>query len=409
MRVRPCLCIETMVVLTLCIIFVYWPLSCDNCSTKNVTVIDILANNNYETASKVDILLVKLTDDLMQAREGSADAVDHIARVNKFIAKNPQTLVIERLERMAPFLDRKSMNTFLNEKIVNCSSSEPEQQQSQQQQQEEDNKYNFTLKAPIFAIIRDEDVFNVQENDTVKLDDGKLQAILKPMKFPMIVKSLVACGPSFAHEMAIAFNEQGLKQVLVKARQFKHDDNDNHCENHGSSSNGGSGIPLPVMIQHFVNHDALIYKIYVLGKHTFAQTRPSIRNFSQHEGDVLYFNSQTSMPELLMDPKQFEMKKQGILPKWWDITDKQEVAHWHEVSQVMSNATDMHIFGYDVCIENNNDDDTGNNNGKKKNYYIVDFNYFPGYKGITNVHELMLEHLLEQHQKHQQQQQNKQQ
>jgi hypothetical protein len=38
-------------------------------------------------------------------------------------------------------------------------------------------------------------------------------------------------------------------------------------------------IPLPVVVQQYINHDAKLYKVYVIAEDTFVQARESIRNF----------------------------------------------------------------------------------------------------------------------------------
>lgn len=99
--------------------------------------------------------------------------------------------------------------------------------------------------APLYAIVEDKSVnfHNLMSQNC--------------LKFPLVMKTLLACGPAFAHEMAIVFNMDALHQVM-----------------------DAGTIPTPLLLQHFVNHDALIHKIYVLGDSVFAQIRPSIRNFT---------------------------------------------------------------------------------------------------------------------------------
>lgn len=74
-----------------------------------------------------------------------------------------------------------------------------------------------------------------------------------------MVKTTAACGAIETHEMAIVFNVDNLFQVLTDRSKYK--------------------IPLPVVIQQYINHDATLYKVYVIGKETFVQARQSIRNF----------------------------------------------------------------------------------------------------------------------------------
>ena len=56
---------------------------------------------------------------------------------------------------------------------------------------------------------------------------------------PLIVKPLVACGVSHSHSMALVLDESALCQL-------------------------GGRVPLPAVVQEFVNHGGQQYKVYVL-------------------------------------------------------------------------------------------------------------------------------------------------
>lgn len=60
--------------------------------------------------------------------------------------------------------------------------------------------------------------------------------------------------------MAIVFDIQHLYEVLInKDKKYK--------------------ILLPVVVQQYINHNATLYKVYVVAEHTYVQARESIRNF----------------------------------------------------------------------------------------------------------------------------------
>ena len=92
------------------------------------------------------------------------------------------------------------------------------------------------------------------------------------------------------------------------------------------------------------------------------------------------FNSQTSFPESLMSAEHLALKKQNALPKMWVINDEQE--KWHHLAQIIRSALQMELFGFDVCVESGT--------GK---CYVVDINYFPGYKGVPDLYGLILNQL----------------
>ena len=72
----------------------------------------------------------------------------------------------------------------------------------------------------------------------------------------------MAHGSSFSHKMAIIFNEAGL-----------------------------ADIKPPCVAQTFVNHNAVLYKIFVIGDQYFVVERPSLKNFKA--GGIYHCNSGT--------------------------------------------------------------------------------------------------------------------
>ncbi|GLC44431.1 hypothetical protein PLESTB_000470400 [Pleodorina starrii] len=100
---------------------------------------------------------------------------------------------------------------------------------------------------------------------------------------PYIVKPVVACGTPDSHSMAL---------VLLPLQQ---------------AAEGLTGLPLPAVVQEFVNHDATIFKVYVAGDKVFHTVRPSIPNVPRDltaalqlaPAGVLRFDSLKSLPTSL--------------------------------------------------------------------------------------------------------------
>ena len=53
------------------------------------------------------------------------------------------------------------------------------------------------------------------------------------------------------------------------------------------------------------------------------------------------------------------------------------------VCKFISKETDSHIYGIDIVEQV----ETGD-------YYLIDMNYFPGYKNLTNIRELIHDYIL---------------
>jgi Inositol 1,3,4-trisphosphate 5/6-kinase ATP-grasp domain len=80
------------------------------------------------------------------------------------------------------------------------------------------------------------------------------EALLAQTQFPVICKRIVACGSPSSHQMAIACS----REAMIK-------------------ENGFDGTWL---VQQYINHDGMIYKVYVLGSYVYIQPRPSLPNIS---------------------------------------------------------------------------------------------------------------------------------
>lgn len=70
------------------------------------------------------------------------------------------------------------------------------------------------------------------------------------VQFPIVCKPQEAHGSSDAHRMMIIFNAAGLRSIKV-----------------------------PCVAQSFVNHDAVLYKVFVVGDIFHVVRRPSFENF----------------------------------------------------------------------------------------------------------------------------------
>lgn len=155
------------------------------------------------------------------------------------------------------------------------------------------------------------------------------------IQFPVICKSLTACGTNDSHGMAICFNEKSLKNIIMSDK-----------------------INLPVVVQQFINHDGVVHKIYVVGSQVWVQHRESIKNLSPGTQDAIIFNSQDKLPESLrMDVKSNQ--KTPLMP----------MKLVSEITKSIKKLLGFGLFGYDVVTDVNS-----------QKHYIIDVNYFPGKK-----------------------------
>ena len=166
-----------------------------------------------------------------------------------------------------------------------------------------------------------------------KNDIETIKEVTSHLHFPLLAKPKEGISNTAAHSMRIATTPEALV-----------------------------GVPVPCLLQEYVNHGAVVYKIYALGDHMEVTARTSSRDILPGENFVLDFHSQHST-----DNNGF-----------WDHTvNLKEVVIPYEKFAVLSKAIrknlNLHLVGFDILID------------KEGKYWIVDVNYFPGYKMIENL------------------------
>ncbi|XP_030400199.1 inositol-tetrakisphosphate 1-kinase-like [Gopherus evgoodei] len=174
------------------------------------------------------------------------------------------------------------------------------------------------------------------------------------LTFPLICKTRVAHGPS-SHEMALIFNEEGLEEVSA-----------------------------PCLLQSFINHDAVLFKVFVVGSSHFVVRRPSLKNFPRGESarKSIFFNScSVSKPESCS--RLTELDEATLEP-----TPPSDNVVCRAVRGLRS-ALGLSLFGLDLIVEKQ----TGR-------CAVIDVNAFPGYEGVPEFFSALLNHietLLESH------------
>ncbi|XP_060204148.1 inositol-tetrakisphosphate 1-kinase 1-like [Lycium barbarum] len=162
------------------------------------------------------------------------------------------------------------------------------------------------------------------------------------MKFPLIAKPVTANARADAHQMFLVLNKDGL-----------------------------NGIKAPVIIQEFVNHGGVIFKVYVAGDHVKCVKRKSLTDITEEKPG----NSDNLIPFSLISSEQSDES----FAKLMEAAKMPPLSFINEVSKQLRHALNLHLFNYDMI----RDSKDGNR------YLIIDINYFPGYAKVPE-YEAML-------------------
>uniref|UniRef100_A0A8C6PBI0 Inositol-tetrakisphosphate 1-kinase n=1 Tax=Nothobranchius furzeri TaxID=105023 RepID=A0A8C6PBI0_NOTFU len=237
-------------------------------------------------------------------------------RLQDYIDAHPETIVLDPLPAIRTLLDRCKSYQLIH-RLEKCMQDE-------------------RICSPPFMVLNTECSPDVLE-----------QIKQQGLTFPFICKTRVAHGTN-SHEMAIIFNEEDLKDVKP-----------------------------PCVIQSFINHNAVLYKVFVVGESYTVVERPSLKNFPSGPADrkAIFFNSHNvSKPESSSDLTSRENVEGVSEPPNDDVI--------RELSRLLREALGVSLFGIDVIINNQ----TGQ-------HAVIDINAFPGYEGVPEFFNDLLNHI----------------
>ncbi|GAB5591964.1 hypothetical protein Unana1_06864 [Umbelopsis nana] len=153
----------------------------------------------------------------------------------------------------------------------------------------------------------------------------------------------------------------------------------------------------PVIFQEFIQHDGVIFKIYVVDGTSHVQVRPSFKNVTLEDA-LLHFDSQvvpkafeqdTQMNNHQINGHNNDPIRQAFLTK--DIHNmraEKEAVFDHRkielITQRLFEQLGLTFFGFDVLVET----------GPAHRHFVVDVNYFPSFNNIPDFRERFVDILL---------------
>lgn len=168
------------------------------------------------------------------------------------------------------------------------------------------------------------------------------------LKFPVIAKPLVADGSAKSHKMALVFNHDCLNKLKP-----------------------------PIVLQEFVNHGGIIFKVYVVGQYVKCVKRKSLPDEPEaklgNEEGLLSFSQVSNLtPREKIDDKYYKMMQ-------LDDTEMPPLSFVTEIARGLRHSMNLNLFNFDVI----RDSKIGTR------YLIIDINYFPGYAKMPGYEEVL--------------------
>ncbi|KAL5973884.1 Inositol-tetrakisphosphate 1-kinase 5 [Asimina triloba] len=170
-------------------------------------------------------------------------------------------------------------------------------------------------------------------------DAGALEGdVAAGLQFPVIAKPLIADGSAKSHRMALVFNRSGLLALRP-----------------------------PLVLQEFVNHGGVVFKVYVVGDFVQCVKRRSLPDVSEEklecaEGLLSFSQVSNLNHEVGFDDGCCETThlEEAEMPPLGFVT---------AIARELRRAMGLNLFNFDVI----RDAKAGNR------FLVIDINYFPGY------------------------------
>ncbi|XP_064621282.1 inositol-tetrakisphosphate 1-kinase-like isoform X2 [Lineus longissimus] len=311
------------------------------CRDANIEVVTIDLEKSLEDQGPFDIIIHKISDVMVKAEFGNHNAQNLFHTFQNYIMNHPEIVVIDPVENIRKLMDRGNQYRIVQE----CQFGQG------------------TIYTPPFVELHTKDV----ETNKRLLEEGGVG-------YPLVCKASVSQALDISHQMAIIFSEKGLQDISP-----------------------------PCVAQTFINHGAVLYKVFVIGDYHFVVERPSLKNFHPGDHETIFFDSHnvskphsSSFLNRNHDGEQVSLRPMvpvrggmpSILNHNLDLTDrnnspvKPSYTLLESLAQNLKEKFGLELFGIDVIIS-----------AETKQYAVIDVNNFPGYDGIPNFFPVLLAHV----------------
>ncbi|KAM4627387.1 inositol-tetrakisphosphate 1-kinase-like [Polymixia lowei] len=289
------------------------------CAGHGVEVVEIDLNQPLVSQGPFDVIVHKLSDVIVEA-EHDNQSQQLLANFQSYVSAHPSTVLLDPLPAMTQLLDR-----FASYRIMS---------------QLHNSLRDWRICSPPYLEIHSaSDMSSIQQ-----------AMVTQGLSFPLICKTRVAHG-SLSHEMSLIFSVGSLADVHP-----------------------------PCVLQSFVNHGAVLHKVFVVGDKHFCVERPSLKNFPSGPCDrkTIFFNShEVSKPESSSHLTALDEQMPCLPPP-----SSEAVAALVRELRVQLG---MALFGVDVII-----------NIHTHTLTVIDINIFPGrcsYEGVPQFFSSLLRHI----------------
>ncbi|KFK39974.1 hypothetical protein AALP_AA3G313500 [Arabis alpina] len=168
------------------------------------------------------------------------------------------------------------------------------------------------------------------------------------LKFPLVAKPLLVDGTAKSHQLFLAYDRLSLAE-----------------------------LEPPLVLQEFVNHGGVLFKVFVVGDVIRVVRRFSLPNVSNCEkakvAGVFQFprvsSAAASVDKSELDPRVAELPPKPLL---------------EGLVRELRNRLGLQLFNIDMIREH----------GSSDVFYVIDINYFPGYGKMPDYEQVFIDYFL---------------
>ncbi|CAM8936534.1 hypothetical protein QQ045_012492 [Rhodiola kirilowii] len=170
----------------------------------------------------------------------------------------------------------------------------------------------------------------ITSDDASSISDAVTKAGLK---LPLVAKPLLADGSSKSHELSIAYDPESLQK-----------------------------LEPPLVLQEFVNHGGVLFKVFVIGEAIKVVRRFSLPDVSKRE----LTKSSGVFPVPRVSCAAASAEGADLDPRVAEIPPYPLI---ERLAKELRRRLGLHLFNLDIIRDHGNPD----------RFYVIDINYFPGY------------------------------
>ncbi|XP_028778269.1 inositol-tetrakisphosphate 1-kinase 1-like [Neltuma alba] len=269
---------------------------------------------DYANQRGIDLIQIDPTRSLIE--QGPFDCIIHKLygedwkkQLDEFSATHPKAVIIDRPDLIERLHNRESMLEVVNQIKITLE--------------------NGTVGIPKQLVI--------QESKTLA-DANAIEEL--GLNFPLIAKPLDADGGPNSHNLSLVFDQSGLKT-----------------------------LSFPVVLQEFVNHGGVIFKIYVAGQRITCVKRKSLPDIPEEKQKTMTGALPFSRVSNGAVQGNSHNKEDDIAQKNIEKAEMPPENLIEGLAKALKEAMGLNLFNFDVIRDTRD----------PTRYLVIDVNYFPGY------------------------------